>query len=68
MKGVAPPMPKELRGKYHRTSAGEPLCFGYNTSQGCPHTDIKPGQRCPKGWHLCMEPKCQQAHGLLERK
>ena len=43
MKGVAPPMPKELRGKYHRTSAGEPLCFRYNTTQGCPHTDIKAG-------------------------
>ena len=48
----APPMPKELQGKYHRTASGEPLCFGFNTSTGCPHKNVKPGERCSRGWHL----------------
>ena len=65
-KGKVPAMRQELRGKYHRLPNGDPLCFGYNTSRGCVHRDVKPGDRCAKGWHLCMEPRCQQAHSLLE--
>ena len=26
-------MPAELRNKWHRTSSGDPLCFGYNTAK-----------------------------------
>lgn len=61
-KGKAPPMSAELRGKWHKHSNGEPLCFGYNTTRGCTHA--KDGEKCRKGWHLCAEPKCLQAHSL----
>ena len=61
-KGKTPPMPSELRGKWHKHSNGEPLCFGYNTSRGCTHA--KDGEKCNKGWHLCAEPKCLQPHSL----
>ena len=30
-KGKSPPMPLELRGKYHKTAANEPICFAFNT-------------------------------------
>ena len=56
-----PPMPQALRNKWHRTGAGEPLCFAYNLG-GC--DNARDGERCPKGWHLCAEPKCLQPHGL----
>ena len=61
-KGKTPPMPAELRNKWHRTSSGEPLCFGYNTAKGCDMA--KDGERCSKGWHLCAEPRCLQPHAL----
>ena len=67
-KGKAPPMPQELRGKFHRTAAGDPLCFAFNTAAGCSHPNVKPGERCPRGYHLCMEPKCQKAHSLVQHK
>ena len=61
-KGKSPPMPAELRNKWHRTSSGDPLCFGYNTSKGC--DQAKDGEKCAKRWHLCAEPRCLQAHPL----
>ena len=68
-KGKSPPMPLELRGKYHKTSSNEPICFAYNTVAGCSHSaSVKPGDRCPKGLHVCAEPKCQQAHSLQQHK
>ena len=63
-KGKAPPMPVELRNKWHRTANGDPLCFGFNTAKGCDQAAA--GERCSKGWHLCAEPKCLQAHSLLQ--
>lgn len=62
----SPPMPKELHGKWHKNSQGDPICFAYNTSQGCQEKNIKPGERCRKGLHICAEPRCQQAHALHE--
>ena len=68
-KTKAPPMPAELRGKYHKTSSNEPICFAYNTVAGCSHSDtVKPGERCPKGLHVCCEPRCQQPHSLQQHK
>ena len=58
---TTPPMPQALRNKWHRTGAGEPLCFAYSLG-GCDHA--RDGERCPKGWQLCAEPKCLQPHGL----
>ena len=61
-KGKAPPMPAELRNKWHRTANGDLLCFGYNTAKGC--DQARDGERCTRGWHLCAEPKCLQTHSL----
>ena len=58
---ASPPMPQALRNKWHRTGNGDPLCFAYNLG-GC--NAAKDGERCPKGWHLCAEPKCLQPHSL----
>ena len=63
------PMPAELRGKYHKTASNEPICFAFNTSAGCAHSaSVKPGERCPKGMHVCAEPKCQQNHSLQQHR
>jgi hypothetical protein len=68
-KGKAPPMPAELRGKYHKTAANEPICFAYNSAAGCSHSNtVKAGERCPKGMHVCAEPRCQQPHSLQQHK
>lgn len=68
-KGKAPPMPAELRGKYHKTSSNEPICCAFNTSAGCSHSGtVKSGEKCPKGLHVCAEPRCQQPHSLLQHK
>ena len=68
-KGKTPPMPQELRGKYHKTASNEPICFAFNTSSGCSHLGtVKPGDRCPKELHVCAEPKCQQPHPLSQHK
>ena len=67
--GKAPPMPSELRGKYHKTPNNEPICFGFNTAAGCPHSStVKAGERCPKGLHVCAEPRCQQPRPLQQHK
>lgn len=51
-KKKSPPVPAELRGKWFKTSAGEPLCYDFNCSSGCP-SKVAAGERCGKGWHLC---------------
>ena len=61
-----PPIPAELRGKWHKTGSGEPLCFGYNCASGCSDKSVQPGQKCARGWHLCAEPKCQKPHSLRQ--
>jgi hypothetical protein len=55
-------LPPALFGKASRTPAGEPICYNYNLEHGC--AAAKPGERCPKGWHVCMEPGCGKAHTL----
>ena len=61
-----PAMPKDLHGKWHRTPQGEAICFGFNTSAGCPEKGVKPGEKCRKGLHVCAEPRCQQNHPLQD--
>ena len=61
-----PAMPRELHGKWHKNAQGEPICFAFNTSQGCSEKGIKPGERCKKGYRICAEPRCQQSHALHE--
>eukprot|EP00435_Cladocopium_sp_Y103_P045710 s1638_g13.t1 len=62
----APPIPAELRGKWHKNSSGEPICYGYNCRSGCAEKNVKPGGRCSKGLHICAEPRCGGNHSLQE--
>ena len=62
----SPPIPSELRGKWHKTPSGDPICFGFNCRSGCAEKGIQPGQRCSKGFHLCAEPRCQGEHSLQQ--
>lgn len=64
-KGKGKKIPAELRGKWYKTAKGEPLCFGFNCASCCPNK-VAPGEKCPRGWHLCAEPKCQKAHSLQQ--
>ena len=56
----SPPVPAELRGKWFKTSSGEPLCYGFNCASGC-SSKVPAGERCSKGWHLC-------AHSLQQHQ
>ena len=65
-KGKSPPVPQELRGKWHKTGSGDPICFGFNCKSGCSDKSVKPGQRCSKGYHVCAEPRCGGEHSLQQ--
>ena len=43
-KRKTPPMPAELRNKWHRTPTSAPLCFAYNTSKSC--DQARDGEQC----------------------
>ena len=62
----APPIPAELKGKWHRNASGEPICYGFKCRSGCSDKAIKPGGRCAKGLHICAEPRCGAAHSLQD--
>ena len=55
--------PEGLRNKCTRLPSGEPICFSFNLG-GC--NAAKPGQRCPRGWHVCAEPGCGGSHSLAQ--
>ena len=40
---TSPPIPQELRGKWHRTAGGDPICFGFNCRSGCPEKEMQQG-------------------------
>ena len=58
-------MPPELVGQSPMTDQGEPICYSYNLD-GC--NEAAPGQRCPKGWHVCTRPGCQAVHSQRNHK
>ena len=58
-----PKMPPGLVGKAYRTSGGDPICFSFNLG-GC--SGASAGGRCPKGYHVCAEPGCGQAHPMSQ--
>ena len=58
-KGARPPA--VLAGKASITPDGKNLCFGFNLGTCSLCAD---GDKCSKGWHLCMEPGCFKAHSL----
>ena len=43
----------------NRTAAGEPICYGFQDGS-C--TVCSPGERCPRGWHVCWFKACGQNH------
>ena len=45
-------------GNVARTKSNDPICFNYNLASGC--TLASPGQRCPKGLHVCSSTRCQE--------
>lgn len=61
-KGNSAPMPQELIGMWRTTTSGKPMCYGYNMKKGCEHRKVVPGDRCPRGYHLCMQPHCGKEH------
>lgn len=58
-KQSAPRMPKELLGLDFAMANGDPICFAFNLD-GCP--SARPGERCDKGYHVCMKPRCHKPH------
>lgn len=58
-------MPARLIGLNPVTANGEPKCFDFNLD-GC--TLCKPGEKCVKGWHLCMQFNCDQPHSQADHR
>lgn len=58
-------MPSELIGQSAVTADNEPICFSFNLN-GC--HDARPGERCPKGWHVCTRPGCGAPHSQRSHK
>lgn len=56
-------MPAQLIGMSPTTQQGDPCCFDYNL-KGC--SKAKAGERCPKGWHVCMRHGCFKEHPQYE--
>ena len=62
-KTIPKSMPLSLKDKWSRTKRGVPICWSFNTEEGC--TAAPAGGRCPRGVHLCAEPNCQKPHSLV---
>lgn len=58
-------LPPQLLGMAPTTSQGEPICYDFNL-KGC--SKAKPGERCQKGWRLCVRWGCQKAHSQTEHE
>ena len=63
-RGRDPNVPQSLIGKAMETPGGERLCWAFNLPSGC--EGAKPGEKCPRRWHLCAEPGCAKAHSVLQ--
>ena len=59
-------MPQELTSKQSSTKAGKRICWAFNLECGC--DQAKPGEECPRGLHVCMEPGCQKNHSLVNHR
>ena len=60
-KGKGPNMPAELKGHAYQTGDGISICFGFNTGS-C--NKVKPGEKCPRGMHVCCFKGCEKSHSL----
>ena len=63
--GRSPPLPWQLRqpGVAANTAEGEPVCFAFSLGS-C--KVAAPGDRCPKGLHVCALTKCGKPHSYME--
>ena len=48
-----------------KTADGKFLCYAYN-GEGCAEVNVKPGERCQRGYHLCGRKGCHGEHPLGE--
>ncbi len=55
-------LPPQLIG-LDPTYDGEPICFACNLPGGC--DKAKWGEKCPKGWHMCMQKGCKKHRGYV---
>lgn len=55
--------PKMPEGCVTKTQRGHPLCFAYNSPDGC--TGAQPGGKCSRGLHLCARPNCWAKHSAV---
>lgn len=65
-RGRGPNVPKQLINKTLQTPEGERLCWPFNLEQGC--RDAKPGEKCPRGLHVCSEPGCLKPHSMQSHR
>ena len=56
----------ELKGMWAFVR-GNPVCVKYNLGT-CPETQVKPGEWCSRGIHVCCVPKCFEVHSMKEHK
>ena len=56
-------MPRALVGGVSRMADDHPICYGYNLGQ-C--KAVKPGERCPRGYHVCTKLGCGGKHPASE--
>lgn len=59
----SPRLPPGLVGGTDRTKDGNPICWGFNLGQ-C--KVVKPGERCPRGVHVCTKIGCGGKHPANE--
>ena len=53
-----PPAVQEMEDRNYLTKCrGDPICFRFNLPGGC--ADAAPGQKCPRGWHVCAHRQCK---------
>ena len=58
-KGNFVKMPAELLGMELAGPDGSGRCLAFYLGT-C--SAVKPGERCPRGWHVCMRPGCGKPH------
>ena len=58
-------LPEGLEKGEKRTTSGEKFCFGFNLGT-C--SDVKPGEKCRRGWHKCMYKGCEKNHAFVDHK
>lgn len=58
-------LPPALIGMSPTTADNEPICYNFNLA-GC--DGAAPGERCDRGWHVCMMPGCGKPHSVKNHK